>query len=46
MHDIDIHPVTRTNLPLLHDALQKLSAALGDRHVADIATLEAAGFGP
>ena len=46
MQDIRIKPVTRDHLPLLHDALTQLSAALGDRHAADLETLEAAGFGP
>ena len=46
MHDIDIRPVDRADLPLLHDSLQQLSTALGDRHAADVAVLEDAGFGP
>ncbi|MGB5557992.1 MAG: GNAT family N-acetyltransferase [Paracoccaceae bacterium] len=46
MHDAAIRSVTKADLPLLHDALQRLSVALGDRHVADISALEAAGFGP
>ncbi|MEZ5778623.1 MAG: GNAT family N-acetyltransferase [Paracoccaceae bacterium] len=46
MQDIDIHPVTRADVPLLHEALTRLSQTLGDRHVADIPALETAGFGP
>ncbi len=46
MQDIDIRPVSRADLPLLHDALQQLSATLGDRHAAGLAALEQAGFGP
>jgi len=46
MSDIVISPVIRADLDLLHNAMQELSAALGDRHVADIAALEAGGFGP
>lgn len=41
-----IRPVAKADVPLLHEALEQLSLALGDRHVADAAALEAAGFGP
>lgn len=45
MHATDIRRVTRADLPVLHMALQRLSQALGDTHVAGLDELETAGFG-
>jgi len=46
VQDIAINVVTRSQVPLLHGALMRLSADLGDDHTATTAQLEDEGFGP
>ena len=43
--DISVSLVTCDDVALLHRALTRLSADLGDTHMASLSALEAAGFG-